>query len=206
MSKNLPPDAAADARLRVYHALLLKWQKAVNLIAPSTVDDAWARHFEDSLQILPILPESAAVLADIGCGAGFPGLVIALARPDLKVNLIESDSRKGAFLLAVSRETGAKNVNHFNERAESALKNIRADVVTARALAALPQLLAWTESQWGRADDPATLVFPKGEGWQDEVDDARAAGYDFDVEATPSRTQAGAAILCITHVRRKTQA
>lgn len=97
-----------EARLRQYQALLLKWQEKINLISPGTMKDSWARHFQDSLQILPLVPDGPARLYDLGSGAGFPGLVLAIARPDLAVTLIESDAKKCAFLQAVSRETGVK--------------------------------------------------------------------------------------------------
>ncbi len=188
--------------LQLYHDLLLKWQKAVNLVAPSTIEDAWNRHFEDSLQLVDLIPQSATSLIDIGSGAGFPGLVLALARPDLAVHLVESDQKKGTFLLKVSRETGAKNVNVHSQRIESALPKLRADVVTARALASLPQLLTMTEPQWERGESPATLLFLKGAGWQKEVDLARV-GHDFELVVIPSKTNPEAAILCISAVRQK---
>ncbi|NBX66721.1 MAG: 16S rRNA (guanine(527)-N(7))-methyltransferase RsmG [Proteobacteria bacterium] len=200
MSVKLPPDILL--KLKAYEALLLKWQKAVNLVAPSTVDDAWNRHFEDSLQLVDLIPQSATSLIDIGSGAGFPGLVLALARPDLAVHLVESDQKKGTFLLNVSRETGAKNVNLHDQRIESVLPNLCGDVVTARALASLPLLLTLSRPQWERADRPATLLFLKGAEWQKEVDLARV-GHEFELVVIPSKTNPDAAILCISAVREK---
>ena len=84
--------------LGAYVDLLTKWQKAINLVGPATLQDAWARHIVDSAQLLPLLPAGAKRLADLGTGAGFPGLVLAALRPDLNVVLIESDARKAAFL------------------------------------------------------------------------------------------------------------
>jgi 16S rRNA (guanine527-N7)-methyltransferase len=197
MAPNLESDI--KQHLQTYHDLLRKWQKTVNLVAPSTLDDAWSRHFEDSLQMVDLIPPEAKVLADIGSGAGFPGLVIGLARPDLEVHLIESDSRKGVFLLTVSRETGASNVHIHTDRIESKLPSLRVDVVTARALAPLTQLLALSRSQWDR-ESPATLLFMKGAEWQKEVDSAKS-DYMFHVNQNPSKTDTSAAILCITNVR-----
>lgn len=188
--------------LQLYHDLLLKWQKAVNLVSPTTIADAWNRHFEDSLQLLELIPVSARRLVDLGSGAGFPGLVLALAKPDLDVHLVESDQKKGTFLLTVSRETGAKNVHVHSERIESVLPNLKADVVTARALASLPQLLTMARTQWERGDSPATLLFLKGAGWQEEVDLAKV-GHDFDLVVIPSKTAKDAAVLCITNVQEK---
>lgn len=185
------------SRLLVYHDLLLKWQKSVNLVAPSTLSQAWARHFEDSLQVADLIPPDA-IVADIGSGAGFPGLVLAIARPDLTVHLIESDTKKAAFLSHVSRETGAANVHVHTGRIESVLPGLSAQVVTARALAALDMLLGYTVSQWDRKD-PARLVFLKGENWRAEVEMARA-GHRFELDAKPSKTAPNAAILCIRDV------
>src|SRR5689334_12618331 len=95
-------------KLRVYHDLLIKWQNSINLISPNTVSEAWERHFLDSVQLSPLIPPTAGTLYDIGTGAGFPGLVLAILRPELPVSLIESDSKKCAFLQTVSRETGTK--------------------------------------------------------------------------------------------------
>lgn len=195
MSVNVQPS------LKLYHDLLLKWQKAVNLVSPATIADAWNRHFEDSLQLLDLIPASARRLVDIGSGAGFPGLVLALARPDLEVHLVESDHKKGTFLLTVSRETGAKNVNVHSQRIESVLPSLGADVVTARALAPLSTLLQYARPLWAH-ESQILLLFPKGEGWQKEVDLARV-GHDFDLVVIPSKTAKDAAILCITNVREK---
>lgn len=199
MLKSVQPETRH--RLRLYHDLLLKWQKAVNLVSPATIADAWNRHFEDSLQLVELIPDTARVLVDLGSGAGFPGLVIAIARPDLDVHLVESDQKKGVFLLTVSRETGVQNVNLHNERIESVLKTLRVDVVTARALAPLDVLLGYTRPLW--AQNPrVTLLFPKGGGWQKEVELAKV-GHDFDLVVIPSKTAKDAAILCITGVREK---
>ncbi|MBU6236020.1 MAG: 16S rRNA (guanine(527)-N(7))-methyltransferase RsmG [Alphaproteobacteria bacterium] len=202
MSAKLQPEIRA--RLQLYHDLLLKWQKAVNLVSLATISDAWNRHFEDSLQLLDMIPENAKTLIDIGSGAGFPGLVLAIARPDLEVHLVESDQKKGTFLLTVSRETGAKNVHVHSERIESALPRLQGDVVTARALAPLGKLLTLTQPQWERADRPATLMLLKGEEWQKEVTLA-SQDHVFQVADYPSKTNPDAAILCITGVApRKT--
>jgi len=83
-----------DNKLKIYLELLLKWQKAINLISPATLDKAWDRHFEDSLQLLDYIPDSVKSICDIGSGAGFPGLIIAISRPNLDVSLIESDVSK----------------------------------------------------------------------------------------------------------------
>lgn len=193
----MSPDS--KTALNVYQALLAKWQRTINLVAPDTLADAASRHFDDSLQLLPLLPETPFVLADLGSGAGFPGLVLAIARPDATVHLVESDSRKSAFLSTVSRETGCKNVKVHPERVEKVLDVLTPDVVTARALASLDRLLAMTQVWW-EANPALVLVFPKGAAYAGEVESARKT-YAFDLDVTPSRTDKQAAILVIRNVK-----
>ena len=93
-------------RLKIYQKLLEEWQKKINLVSSSTLPSLWKRHFEDSLQLLPYLPEKKGSIIDLGTGAGFPGLVLAIVLPEkLKVTLVESDFKKCLFLETVSRET-----------------------------------------------------------------------------------------------------
>ena len=126
-------------RLERYRELLLKWQRSINLVSESTLATAWRRHFVDSAQLMRWLPPDCRTLADLGSGAGFPGLVLAiLGVPE--VHVIESDQRKVAFLHEIARET-ATAVTIHNRRAE-AVSGLRAQVVTARALAPLTRLLA----------------------------------------------------------------
>jgi len=193
-----------QTRLRIYHDLLLKWQKSVNLVSPGTIPDAWERHFEDSLQVIQYIPADAKTLIDIGSGAGFPGLVIAIARPDLKVHLIDSDSKKATFLSVVSRETNQTNLTVHTGRIEQVLPTLNGDVVTARALASLPELLVLTQSHWSRGGNES-MIFLKGADSQKEVDLARQS-YNFDVQAHVSQTSENARILCISGVSEKQSA
>ena len=125
-------------RCAVHLALLEKWQGKINLVGPATLRDPWRRHTLDSAQLLPLLPESTQTLVDLGSGAGFPGLVLAiLGVPD--VHLIESDQRKVAFLREVAAATDTKITIHC--RRIDAVPPFSAQVVTARALAPLASLL-----------------------------------------------------------------
>jgi 16S rRNA (guanine527-N7)-methyltransferase len=129
-------------RLTLYLQLLGRWQRAINLVGPATLADPWRRHVLDSAQLLAYLPTPASPLVDLGSGAGFPGMVLALLGvPD--VALIEADRRKAQFLREVARATGAAVAVH-QERIES-LPGWPAAVVMARALAPLPRLLALAE-------------------------------------------------------------
>jgi 16S rRNA (guanine527-N7)-methyltransferase len=125
-------------RLTLYLELLGRWQRAINLVGPATLDDPWRRHILDSAQLLSHLPERPSPLVDLGSGAGFPGMVLALLGVP-GVALIEADRRKAEFLRQVARATGAEVAVHA-ERIEH-LSAWPAAVVTARALAPLPRLL-----------------------------------------------------------------
>ncbi|MCY4501351.1 MAG: 16S rRNA (guanine(527)-N(7))-methyltransferase RsmG, partial [Alphaproteobacteria bacterium] len=123
-------------RLARHLDLLRRWQKRINLVGAATLADPWRRHMLDSAQLAPLIPAGAR-LADLGSGAGFPGLVLAILRGG-PVHLIESDARKAAFLHEAVRATGAPAEVH-NARAENL--ELRANVVTARACAPLDRLL-----------------------------------------------------------------
>ena len=184
-------------KLRQYHVLLLKWQEKINLISPNTVSDAWARHFLDSAQLAPLVQDGAKTLYDLGSGAGFAGLVLAIMKPETAVTLIESDSKKCAFLSAVSRETGVP-ITVRNERIEAATAALPPpDVVTGRALASLTDLFSYVWP-WVEKRPDLALIFPKGNQAQAEIQAAKAAGWTFETIVTVSKTEPLARILSIT--------
>ena len=132
-------------RFETYAGLLVKWQKAINLVGPKTLGDVWRRHFLDSAQLWSLIPAGARTLVDLGSGAGLPGLVLALLGfPE--VHLVESDQRKAVFLRESARELGLKVTVHA-VRAER-VTDLDADVVTARALAPLEDLIALAAPFW----------------------------------------------------------
>jgi 16S rRNA (guanine527-N7)-methyltransferase len=182
-------------RLSAYAELLVKWQARINLVGPDTIPNLWQRHFLDSAQVFPILPQGIHRLVDMGCGAGFPGLVLAvMGVPD--VHLIESDARKCAFLREVARVTGAAVTIH-NARIEQ-VEPLGADVVTARALAPLDKLLGWAERH---LLPEGHCVFLKGRGVEDELTLA-SKEWNISFERFPSQTDPLAAILHLKEVRR----
>ncbi len=185
----------------MYADLLLKWSRAVNLVSPATLAEARKRHFEDSLQLLPLIPEGAHVLFDLGSGAGFPGLVLAISRPEIEVHLFESDQKKCSFLGTVSRETDTPVIIH-TQRIETVDKKegVVPDVITARALASLEKLLELTEGWWER-NPQLVLVFPKGARAEEELAAARKI-YQFDVEMVQSQTEKEAKILVLRCVKK----
>jgi 16S rRNA (guanine527-N7)-methyltransferase len=183
------------ARLERYAALLAEWQQRMNLVAPSTLDDLWGRHFADSAQLAGLVPRGLAWL-DVGAGAGFPGLVVA-AMQHGQVTLVESIAKKCRFLEAVVAALGL-DARVIRARAE-ALSPQRADVVTARAVAPLARLLDWT----ARHGHGATRwLFPKGRRWAEELAEARRA-WAFEAEAVPSITDGEARILVIERPQRR---
>lgn len=195
-------DISPEQRLQLeyYKELLLKWQKAVNLVSPATLEQAWERHFLDSVQLLPYMPDGPAILADLGSGAGFPGLVLAILRPDLQVHLIESDDKKGQFMKTVSRETNANATVH-TVRVEACYERVSPSIVTARALASLDKLLGFC-LPWALENPDLRMVFLKGEKAEEEITAARAL-YDFECEISPSMTNPEARILNIFSLHKR---
>jgi 16S rRNA (guanine527-N7)-methyltransferase len=184
------------ARLRAYADLLTRWARRINLVAASTLADPWRRHFLDSAQLYPLLPAAPDSLIDLGSGAGFPGLVLAiLGVPG--VELVEADARKCAFLREAARVAAAA-VTVRNARIETVPARAVA-VVTARGCAPLDRLLSYSQRFIG----PATVcLFPKGEQAEQEVAAARRA-WDFAVARHPSRSDPRGVVLCLTGVRRR---
>lgn len=195
------------ARLEVYADLLRTWQKVVNLVSPSTLDEIWHRHFADSAQLLAFSPPGGKVWLDLGSGGGFPALVLAILlaekRPEAKVTLVESDARKAAFLGEVARKTGLA-VEIRTERSEKYATQDKSqirDVITARALAPLPKLLGLVLPFFS----PQTVaLFPKGREAEVEVGEARER-FAFDCELRPSLTDAQARIVILRNLAVRTE-
>ena len=177
-------------RLELYAARLAKWRRRVNLVGQASMSDVWRRHMLDSAQLFPHVPQPCERLVDLGSGAGFPGLVLAiLGVPG--VELVESDGRKCAFLAEVARETSTV-VTIRNRRIEK-LPRTRADAVTARALAPLPKLLEYA----ARFVGPGTAcLFLKGARVDEELTSA-ANKWTMRVKRIASQTNPRATILHI---------
>ncbi|MBN2907314.1 MAG: 16S rRNA (guanine(527)-N(7))-methyltransferase RsmG [Rhodobacteraceae bacterium] len=184
-----------------YAALLRKWNPAINLVARSTLEDLETRHFADSAQLFALAPAGARLWVDLGAGGGFPGLVIAILAmektPEMRVTLIESDQRKATFLRTVARELNLPNVTVLDDRIEDAPTQ-QADVLSARALAPLPQLLAYGARHLA---PQGIALFPKGARYAVELDDALAT-WRFDVQTIPSTTDPQAVILKLGGIAR----
>lgn len=187
-------------RLIAYRDLLAKWQRAVNLISKGDLPDIWRRHFLDSAQLMPFLPpltHSPRIIADLGSGAGFPGLVLAILGAG-EVHLIESDGRKCAFLAEAARITAAPVKVHNIRLGEKGPPPIKADIVTSRALAPLEKLLEYAAPL---LKPGGVCLFLKGAGAADEL---TAAGkvWNMRVEKLPSRTSGEGLILRLGEISR----
>jgi 16S rRNA (guanine527-N7)-methyltransferase len=179
------------ARLKAYADLLTDWNARHNLVAKSTLPDLWRRHVWDSAQLAPMIPQTAQTLADLGSGAGFPGLVLAVLRPDLAVTLHEATTKKCAFLQAAADRMGI-TVAIQNARLEDRPPQAF-DVVTARALAPLPQLLGYAHSfVWPNS----VCLFLKGQNVGSELTEATKY-WNMKVSQVPSQTDPSGAIVTV---------
>jgi 16S rRNA (guanine527-N7)-methyltransferase len=167
-------------RLNRYLELLRRWQAAINLVGASTLADPWRRHILDCAQIAPHVPGTAGTVLDLGSGAGLPGLVLALLGVR-DVQLVESDRRKAQFLREAARATGAQVTVHATRIEQLEL---RAEVVTARALAPLPRLLGLASHVLA---PQGLCLFLKGQSALDELTAARQS-WHMHSEIVPSRS------------------
>jgi len=197
-------------RLRLYADLLKRWQRTINLVAPSTLNDIWHRHFSDSAQLFRLIPKASQRILDLGSGAGFPGLVLAMLIGDerlakeqhvseARVALVESDTRKAAFLRDVALKTGIA-VDIVSARIESmpTQANVASvDVITSRALAPLPRLL---ELSYPFFKPETCALFLKGRDVEAEVEQARGS-WKFDLDLIESVTEHDARVAVIRSLR-----
>jgi 16S rRNA (guanine527-N7)-methyltransferase len=176
-----------EERLAAYVALLAKWNPKINLVGPATLPDVWRRHILDSAQIHARIAD-AGTLVDLGSGAGLPGLILAILGGP-QIHLIESDARKCAFLHEAARVTGTAVTIH-NRRID-AVPTIEADIVTARALAPLAQLL---DHAIRFLKPGGKCVFLKGARQADELTEAQKT-WHMNVTERPSLSDPSGVIL-----------
>jgi 16S rRNA (guanine527-N7)-methyltransferase len=185
-------------RLEQLCALITKWTKAINLIAPNSVPDLWDRHIVDSAQVFHYAPDDWTCWTDLGSGGGLPALVVAILDQQKRpMTLIESDKRKCLFLTTARRELGL-DVNIVNKRIMDA-DVAKADVLSARALAPLSDLLGYAE-KFLRPE--GTAIFPKGARYQEELDQA-AQAWHFDIKAHTSQTNPDSRVFELSRIIRR---
>jgi len=189
----------ATAKFDCYVALLGDWQTRMNLVAPSTLPQIWSRHFYDSAQLFPLLPAKTNRLADIGAGAGFPGMVLALLAADagraIEIHLVESIQKKAAFLHAVAEALELPVIIHATRTEQ--IGALPMDVVTARALAGLPDLFRLVQPF---KQSETVFFFLKGAKAAEELTEAHR-NWHFTCQNIPSRTDSSGHILRIEQLR-----
>jgi 16S rRNA (guanine527-N7)-methyltransferase len=194
------------SRLKTYEKLLKQWQKTINLVGAGTLEQTWSRHFADSAQLLDLAPLSTNRWVDLGSGAGFPGLVLAILlaeREGAHVALVESDTRKAAFLGEVARQTGVP-VDIYPERIEKAATQYmvgQVDAITARGLAPMPRLLELVAPYFSGS---TVGLFLKGREAQSELDAANQ-GWELLTEQCPSQTDKEGQIILVRALRAKAE-
>jgi 16S rRNA (guanine527-N7)-methyltransferase len=200
-----PVSRETAERLDRFVELLLAWQQHTNLIARSTMPVIWTRHIADSLQLLELAP-AAKLWADLGSGAGFPGVAIACALADIpgaEVHLVESIGKKATFLREVVRATGVPAVVHalrIEDFVDKAPESI--DVVTARALAPLPVLLQLASPLLKKG---AIGLFPKGQDVASELTEA-AKYWNIQFDLVGSRTDERGQVLVVKRLEPQRRA
>jgi len=185
-------------KLKTYESLLIKWQKAINLVSKNTISNAWERHILDSLQLIKYLPktESSPHIIDLGSGAGFPPLVLAMCGYD-NVIAIESDQRKCLFMQEVAKETNTK-IKIITDRIEN-LEKMEADIITSRALAKIDELLIFSKNL---SNINTKYLFLKGKTANEEIKKAKE-NFDFEALLYPSLTSSEANIVKISNLSEK---
>lgn len=188
-------------RLHDFAGLYEKWSPRINLTAPSTQGDFWRRHVADSAQLLDLAPEARHWI-DLGSGGGFPGMVIAIFlqdTPGARVELVESNRKKTAFLQSAKAQCAPSVVIH-PARIEQVVGQVSPpEIVTARALAALPALLSMTAPWLGGT---TRALFHKGRGYAAEIEESHAK-WTFDLVIHESRIDADSVILEIGNLHPK---
>ena len=186
-------------RLIKYGQLLATWQERINLVGRSTASDIWQRHITDALQLILLFEKPLPRIADLGSGAGIPGLILAIARP-IEAHLFESNLKKAAFLREAVRLTGAAAHIHAVriEDADTLAPAIKADIVTARALAPLPKLLAYAQPFFAQG---AAGLFHKGQDVDAELSET-AKSWSLNVVKHPSMTDSRGCILEVKEAHR----
>ncbi len=188
------------ARLKAYAGLLEDWNARHNLVSAASLADLWRRHFWHSAQLFPLIPPDARQLADLGSGAGFPGLVLAvLLEGRVAVSLFEATAKKCEFLRAAAARTGV-SVTVENSRMEAQVRR-EFDVVTARACAPLAKLLGYAHNF---AAPGAVCLFLKGQNLGAELTEAHKS-WKMQTRQIPSQTSVSGAILEVREFSRHAQ-
>jgi len=180
-------------RLILFAELLGKWQKSINLVGDQSLPDLWRRHMLDSAQLAPHVPKAARVITDLGTGAGFPGLILAVLL-DTEINLVESSGKKITFLREAARITGAP-VSFYHGRIEK-IQLPKSDVIVSRALAPLDKLLGLAAPH---LTPGGVCLFLKGRAVDQELTAAQK-NWKMHIQQFPSATDPSGKIMLIQDI------
>ena len=197
--RHFPVSHETLEKLERYAALLTEWNAKFNLVADSTLPQIWRRHFLDSAQLMNFVPKGARTFADLGSGAGFPGIVLGILGAQ-KIYLIESTGKKAEFLRTVVSALDI-NAEILKTRIED-LKNFSVDIVTARALKPLPELLALAKPLMRKT---SMAILLKGQHVDVELTESTKY-WRFDCETFPSLSDSSGRILAIRNLERQPKA
>lgn len=195
LNKHIAVTHGTFERLKLYHGLLLKWQDKINLVGKDTLPDVWQRHFLDSLQLINFLPDKNKVIVDLGSGAGFPGMALAICGYK-NIHLVESDSRKVAFLREVARATNTKISIHNCRIENNPISEV--DIFISRALASMEKLFQLIEKSVSHG---TICFFHKGKNYSIENKNALLQ-YQYDMTVTQSIADLHGVILKISNIRK----
>lgn len=184
-------------KLQAFVDELFVWSQKMNLIGRSTQDDIWTRHVEDSVQLVPYVSDEKSQIVDIGSGAGFPGIVLGILKPN-KITLIEKDQKKSMFLTHMKSLLHLDNIEIVGHRWEDVpLESF--DIFTARAFAPLSQLCDVMKRV---VKSNGVGLFLKGRSWNDEIQEAKKQ-WNFDVCVERSKIDAKGVMLCVRNLRSR---
>lgn len=188
-------------RLKAYEASLHEWQNRMNLVSKNSLENAWKRHFLDSMQIFSFLP-TEGVVYDFGSGAGFPGMVLAIMAnektPYLKFKLVESIKKKTLYLNEVKKISGLSNVEIVNNRIED-IPAEPATAITSRAMASLTSLLGYAQKF---CTSKTKCIFLKGKSYRDEIEEAKKL-WKFNLEVLPNQESDEGVILIVKDIKKR---
>jgi len=170
-----------EAALSSYVSLLLKWNKAHNLIGKRTEKEIWERHILDCAQLVKYIPDNTKTITDLGSGAGLPGIILAILNPNIEIHLVESNSKKAAFLREFCQKTQLSNVRLHNQRVEN-LNSLESDIITARAFAKIDEILKISQHFLHKN---SVLILLKGISLDEELKQA-AENWRFEKEVFSS--------------------
>lgn len=189
-------------KLSEFVAVLTEWQSKMNLVSPESFKEIWTRHIADSYQLFQYLEDDVKTVYDVGSGAGFPAIVLAIAaqkeKQSIRFSLIESITKKTVYLNDVKQKLKLSNVEILNARAEN-LKLPKADVITARAVAALDKLFSFV---YPLSDKRTVFYFLKGQSYIEEIQNAQSH-WHFEYKTLKSMTSEDGVILKITQLQKK---